>query len=43
MECTDAWFIQQGHMVSDPLKVRHTLDCIPADANYLNMYLHIHV
>ena len=31
MECTDAWFIQQGHLVSDPLKVRHTLDCIAAD------------
>ena len=29
--------------VSDPLKVRHALDCIAADTNYLNIYLHIYV
>ena len=29
--------------VSDPLKVRHTLDCIAADNNYLDTYSHIYV
>ena len=29
--------------VSDPLKVRHTLDFIAADTDYLNIYLHIYV
>ena len=29
--------------VSDPLTVRHTLDYIAADTNYLNIYLHIYV
>ena len=24
--------------LSDPLKVRHTLDCIAADTNYLNIF-----
>ena len=27
--------------VSDPLKVRHTIDCIAADTNYLIICLHI--
>ena len=26
--------------VRDPLKVRHTLYCIAADTNYLNIYSH---
>ena len=29
--------------VSDLLKVRHTLDCIAADTDFLNIYLHIYV
>ena len=28
--------------VSDPLKVRPTLDCIAADTNCLNIYSHIY-
>ena len=28
--------------VSDPLKVRHTLDCIAADINYLNIYSYVY-
>ena len=29
--------------VSDPLKAQHTLDCIAASTNYLNIYSHIYV
>ena len=29
--------------VSDPLKIRHTLDCTAGDINYLNIYLHIYI
>ena len=29
--------------VLNPLKVRHTLDCIAAGTNYLNKYSHIYV
>ena len=29
------------HKVPDPLKVQHRLECIAADANYLNIYSHI--
>ena len=29
--------------VSNPLKVWHTIDCVAADTNYLNIYLHIYV
>ena len=29
--------------VSNPLKIRHTLDCIAGDINYLNTYLHIYI
>lgn len=29
--------------VPDPLKVRHTLECIAEGTYYLNLYSHIHV
>ena len=29
------------NQVLDPLKVQHRLDCIPTDANYLNINSHI--
>ena len=28
--------------VSDPLKIRHTLDCIAGDINYLNIFTYLY-